>query len=427
MTESRDIELRSEEIQEVFEKMPSWTIRFGSFIVLMALVLLFFISWLVKYPDIITAQISVTTNTPPEKITARISGKIEAILVSNNDNVSKGQPIAVLESSAKYSDVFLLKAILDSIDISTSRFPFEKMKSAQLGDIESSFAMFQKEYLSNQLNEKLHPFQVVGEAQSSELVQLRERLNLLEAQKSINLNEMELQKEDLKRYEGLYSKGIISSQELDKHKLEYLQAYRGYKSLLSTISQTKSSVNELNKNSKTTEIEAEKETVNLERNLMQSFYHLKNEMKNWQLNHVFYSSCDGKISFLEFWAPNQSVSAGDNVFTIVPFNENEYIGKLKASAQNSGKIKTGQEVHIRLLNYPDREFGIIEGTVKNISLISDKDGNILIDVALPKGLMTSYKKRISFQQEMIGKADIVTEDLRLLERLLYQFRDLFKN
>jgi hypothetical protein len=79
-----------------------------------------------------------------------------------------------------------------------------------------------------------------------------------------------------------------------------------------------------------------------------------------------------------------------------------------------------------LANYPDREFGIIKGVIKAISLTPDNDGNLLINVSLPKGLETSYKKQITFQQEMSGSADIVTEDLSLIERLLYQFRDLFK-
>lgn len=80
----------------------------------------------------------------------------------------------------------------------------------------------------------------------------------------------------------------------------------------------------------------------------------------------------------------------------------------------------------RLFNFPDREFGVLRGKVSNISLVPDKDGNLLIDVSLPKGLESSYKKQIPFQQEMKGSADIVTEDLRLLERILYQFRDVFK-
>jgi mRNA-degrading endonuclease HigB of HigAB toxin-antitoxin module len=49
-----------------------------------------------------------------------------------------------------------------------------------------------------------------------------------------------------------------------------------------------------------------------------------------------------------------------------------------------------------------------------------------LDIELPNGLKTSYKKQINFQQEMTGTADVITEDLRLIERLLYQFRDIFR-
>ena len=59
-------------------------------------------------------------------------------------------------------------------------------------------------------------------------------------------------------------------------------------------------------------------------------------------------------------------------------------------------------------------------------MVPDKDGNLLIDVALPNGLLTSYNKQIVFQQEMKGSAEIVTEDLRLIERILYQFKSIFE-
>ena len=195
---------------------------------------------------------------------------------------------------------------------------------------------------------------------------------------------------------------------------------------MSSISQLKSSINDLNRNSKTTTINENKEKVNLDRNVIQAFYQLKKAIKDWELNYVLRSSIDGKVTFLQLWSVNQTVTSGDNVFAIIPSNETNYIGKLKAIAQNSGKIKVGQEVNIRLANYPDREFGIIKGKVKSISLTPDKDGNLLIDVSLPNGLKTSYKKDIAFQQEMSGNADIITEDLRLLERLLYQFKEVFR-
>jgi multidrug resistance efflux pump len=425
MPDEKEIELRSEEVQEILTRVPHWMIRWGSVVVLLILLLLFFVSWLVKYPDIITTQIVITTNIPPEKLVARTSGKLEVILVADRMNVTKNTPLAVVENSANFKDVFLLKTIVDTINIDKNEFPFDKLRAVQLGEIESFFAVFQKESLADDLNSKLQPYKVESSAQSYEAIQLKERLSLLESQKNINQNELVLQKIDVERYEGLFKKGIIAAQEMEKQRLIYLQSQKNYKSFLSTISTLKSSLNELNRNSTTTRINENKENVNLQRNVIQAFYQLKKALKDWDLNYVLRSSIDGKVSFLQLWAANQTVSSGDNVFAIIPTNENGYIGKVKAPAQNSGKIKVGQTVNIRLANYPDREFGIIKGFISAISLTPDKDGNLLINVSLPKSLETSYKKQIVFRQEMSGTADIVTEDLRLMERLLYQFRDIF--
>jgi multidrug resistance efflux pump len=424
MAKENEIELRSEEVQEILTRIPNWIIRFGSFVILMLLLVVFFVSWLVKYPDVITSPIIITTNIPPEKLIAKTSGKIETILIQDKQNVNQNTPLAVIENAANFKDVFLLKSIVDTIDIEKQLFPFELFNNVRFGEIEQSFALFQKEYIANSLNEKLQPFKVETTAQSFEQKQLQERLHLLLSQKSINESELQIQKSDLNRYEGLYKKGVIATQEMEKQRLIYLQSQKNYQNLLSSISQLKSSINELNRSSKTTKINESKEVVVLERNVMQSFYQLKKAITDWDLQYVFRSSINGKVSFMQIWSVNQVINSGDNMFAIIPSNENGYIGKVKAVAQNSGKIKIGQDVNIRLANYPDRQFGVLKGKVKSISLTPDKDGNLLIDISLPKGLTTSYKKEIQFQQEMSGNADIITEDLRLIERLLYQFKSV---
>ena len=48
-----------------------------------------------------------------------------------------------------------------------------------------------------------------------------------------------------------------------------------------------------------------------------------------------------------------------------------------------------------------------------------------VDVELPGGLASTHGKRIAFVQEMQGNAEIVTEDLRLIERIFYQIRAAF--
>ncbi|WP_313805989.1 HlyD family efflux transporter periplasmic adaptor subunit [Flavobacterium sp.] len=426
MPELDNIELRSEEVQDILTKIPNWILRWGSLVILGIILILFMVSYIVKYPDTINAEIIISTSIPPEKIIAKTSGEIDVILVKDKAEVQTNVPLAVLKNSADYKDVFRLKSVLDTISITKTEFPLHLFYNTNLGDLEAPFALFQKEYIASDLNKKLKPFLVESTAQSFEGRQLNERLNLLINQKDINQSELELQKKDLNRYEQLYKKGIISAQEIEKQRLQYLQAEKGYKSLLGTVSQLKSSLNELVRSSQATKINENKENVNLERSVLQSFYQLKKAIKDWELQYAFVSSINGKVSYLQVWSENQFIQSGETLFSIVPIDSKQIIGKLKAKAQNSGKITVGQEVNIRLANYPDREFGVIEGKVKNISLTPDKDGNLLIDVELPKGLRTSYNKSIEFQQEMTGTADVITDDLRLIERLLYQFRDVFK-
>jgi multidrug resistance efflux pump len=421
-------ELRSEEVQDILTRVPHWMIRWGTILIFGIIVMLFFTSWFLKYPDVVASEIVITTNIPPEKLVAKTSGRIEAILVKDKSLITQGTHLAIIENSANYKDVLLLKSIVDKTDINDSKknFPFNKLQNLQLGDVESGYAIFQKDYIADGLNTELQPFQIEKNAQKSESTQIKERLSLLLQQKEINEQELKLQKNEITRYTTLNSKGVISDQEFESKKLNYLQAEKNYKSLLSSISQLKSSLIDNSRATRGTQISGTKEMINLDRSVTQSFYQLKKAIKDWELNYTLKSSIAGEVTFLQVWTENQTITSGDNVFSIIPTTQKGFVGKVKAPALNSGKIKIGQQVNIRLANFPDREFGVLKGEVKNISLVPDKDGNLLIDVILPKGLQTSYRKQIPFQQEMKGSAEIITEDLRLLERILYQFREIFK-
>ncbi|MGH2664553.1 HlyD family secretion protein [Flavobacterium sp.] len=418
-------ELRSEEVQDILTRVPHWMIRWGTVLIFGIIIMLFVMSWFLRYPDVVAAEIVITTNIPPEKLVAKTSGKIEAIFVKDKATVLEDTPLAIIENSAKYDDVFLLKKLIENSK-SGQKFPFEQLKNAQLGDIESSFAIFQKDYIAENLNANLQPYQVENNAQKSELTQIQQRLSLLLQQKELNEQELSLQKNEINRYTVLHNKGVISEQEFETKKLNYLQSEKNYKNLLSSISQLKSSLIENKRAVQGTEISGTKEEVNLDRNVIQSFYQLKKAIKDWELNYLLKSSIEGEVSFAQVWVENQTINSGDNVFSVVPKTEKGYIGKVKAPALNSGKIKVGQQVNIRLVNFPDNEFGVLIGKVGSISLVPDKDGNVMMDIALPQNLKTNYSKEIPFQQEMKGSAEIITEDLRLFERILYQFRSILK-
>ena len=205
-----------------------------------------------------------------------------------------------------------------------------------------------------------------------------------------------------------------------------MQQEKNQQILKTQLSQLKSSLNDLNRNKQNTNINELKDNVVLLQNTIQAYNQLKKEIADWDLNFVLRSSIKGKVSYFQVWSENQVVSIGEELFSVIPTSNSNYIAKLKVAALNSGKIKSNQDVVIRLANYPDREFGILKGKLSTISLIPTKEGVLLLDAKLTNGLQTSYKKQINFQQEMTGTADIITEDLRLLERFLYQFRDIFR-
>jgi len=428
MPEYREIELRSEEVQEILTRVPHWMIRWGNIILLLILFMMMLFSYFMKYPDIITTQIVITTQNPPEKLVARTTGKIAKILVEDRVEVEPKMPLAIIENTANYNDVFSLIACIDTISIHKTQFdfPFDKLYALQLGEIQNAFTIFEKEYIAYDLNRDLKPYSIEKKAQSQETNQLKERLLLTQQQYQISQNELQLKKQELERFKKLYVKGVIAAQEWESKNLDFLQTEKNVRNISSQLSQMRSSINDLNRNSGNTRINETKDNVNLLRNVLQSFNQLKKAINDWELAYVLRSSVKGKVSFMQIWNENQTINAGEQVFTIVPTDNKNYIAKVKAPAQNSGKIKVNQDVNIRLANYPDREFGIIKGKVKSISLTPDKEGNLLLDVSLPKGIETSYDKKILFQQEMSGTADIVTEDLRLIERLLYQFRGIFK-
>ncbi|WP_159017926.1 HlyD family secretion protein [Algibacter sp. L3A6] len=423
-----DIDLRSEEVQEILSKVPHWMIRWGNVLFLVLIILLLFLSWLVKYPDIIASEALITTKIPPQKEYAKITGKLEAILIKDNQEVSSGQRLAILENTANYKDVFKLKSIIDTITLNRQyfKFPIDSLPLLFLGNIESQYALFENSYIQYQLNKELKPYSNEAVANRYSISELNRRLRSLQSQKEINKTELDFKKKDLQRFVSLFDKGIISAQDFENKQLEAAQAERNYKNFESSISQIREGISNANQTSKGTEINRVKEEMVLLKNVIQSFNQLKKAVRDWEYQYVLQSNIEGKVSFLNFWNSNQTVNQGDLVFTIIPSGNSSFIAKLKAPGQNSGKIKIGQKVNLKIENYPDTEFGVLNGVVKNVSIVPDVNGLYVIDVELPKVLVTSYGKTIDFKQEMRGSAEIITEDLRLIERFFYQFKEALR-
>ena len=420
-----NIELRSEQVQEVLETPPGWLIRWGNAVILAVIVLVFTMSYFIKYPEFVPAPIVVTSQNPPEKLQSRTDSKIEKIFISNHQKVKKGDVLMVLQSTANYSDLLELLKLSDSIpqDQLTS-FPVDKVSKFKLGDIQADYNAFAKAFQDQKLFTRLRPYAPENVAVERNISAYRSRIINLKHQKKLELAKYDLVQKSYERAQKLFGLKVISAVELENEKIKFLQAQQSLEDLDISLSETEEGISNLSRTKSGAIIDTEKDKINYASQTLQLFEQLRKSLREWEQNYLVVSSTDGIVSFQQYWAESQFIKKGDAILSILPVNQKSLVGRMSVPAGNSGKISPGAKVLIKLDNYRYQEYGIVEGRVQNISFAPDEKGDYYVDVVLPKGLKTSYHKNLPFNRELKGNAEIVTQDLRLIERIFYQIRKL---
>lgn len=425
---TEELNLRSEEVQEILSTPPAWIVRWGITLIFMFTIIILILSFIIKYPDFVTAKIIVTTEKPTEKVVNRYSGALDGIYIQNGDTVEVGQRLATIRNTANTEDVYFLKAILDTLSMTSERFvfPVDLTSNLVLGDIETTYINFEKNYVDYMLLKELDPYtnQLSGNRRS--LVEIKLRLRDHIRQKRVLEQEYELEKRDLERHEQLFNKGVISQQEYEAKRLEFLQMEKNISSMAISISQMREAISSAGQTLKNTQINQQEDDTRFLTNLSQSYNTLKKAISDWEHTYILSSSIEGVVSFHEFWGVNQFINSGEIVFSILPTDKSSLVGKLTIPSQNAGKVTLGQKTLVKLDNFPYQQYGMLSGEVKNISISPDKEGNYFVYISLPNGTMTSYNRKLPFDQELIGNAEIITEDLSVAERIFYKFKDIFK-
>ena len=104
-----DIELKSEEIQEILSRPPHALIRWGITVFFMVISFLFIGGCFFSYPDTVEAGITITTENPPAWIVARSTGKLKEVFLKDKQKVKAGELIGVVNNPADTREVLLLK------------------------------------------------------------------------------------------------------------------------------------------------------------------------------------------------------------------------------------------------------------------------------------------------------------------------------
>jgi multidrug resistance efflux pump len=431
MKEKTKLELYSgtnEHVEELMSKEPAWLIQWGVIIISAVIISFLVIAWIIKYPDVIHSEISLTTPLSPIRISSKINGTVENLYFRDNDYVKKRDAILVIkdENNTDYKELNRLKMVLDKIKLSKGSPVNEDVLIN--GDFRNIGNILDKlfEFQSNIENYNVFLKDIAIRKSINKNDEIIEQYKILIAQNSEKVSltgeQLNVEKIDVERQKKLFEGQVISKKDFEVTLKEHYEVEKNYANVKTDQHLYKLKILELQKENEGLDIEENALNASLFLQLNNSYKELYNAIHMWEDRYVIKAPMDGKIAFLKHNLTSQSLKAEEEIVAIVPSEEQAIIGEVYMPINGSGKVQIGQRVRIFLDNYPYQEYGILRGQVSSISLLPNNK-NYLIKVILPYGLKTSVRK-LEFKQELMGYAEIVTEEKNLLQRVFYKFKSL---
>lgn len=413
-----------EEVQDIMSKMPHWIVRRGIILLFAVVILLFAGAYFIHYPDVISTQVNITSANPPVKIIAQTGGKISELFVQNNAAVQENAPIYILENAARYADIRQLQTLLNQLDTSFNLAPtlrrFNFAQPLQLGALQGGYAALYQavnQYLF--FTDKHFTTQKVAQLQSQLTTQ--HQLNEELQRKDIMLQQqLMLEQKRFKIDSQLAREKVIAPLELDNSKRQLLDKQMTADATRANLLQNKLQQTEYLKTITDLQQQSLQQENDLQQKVREQVKQLQGQLEVWEQQYLVKSPVAGKVSFFKFWKAHQFVSSGEAVLMIVPPVQ-RYVAKATLPVFGAGKVKKGQKVLIKLSAYPFREFGMIRGNISNVSAVA-LDTAYAMDIQLANGLLTTARRQIPSQPQLPGIAEVLTNDMSILERLFYSLR-----
>lgn len=428
MADNNKIEIRSGEVQEILGGVPSGMVRYGIYLFAAIFALIIVFSFVFSYPDVLQSNIVVTSENPPATLVARATGKIDKLFVTDKQKVHANQIIALIENAANYNDVLDLESLLTEVQSEFDTLNFASStkfsRHFQLGSVQEYYSAFLTK--SEELKEfnKQNYYKLKEESYKDQHRNARILYDRLWEQKVAVDKEYQIKKRNYERQKKLFANKVVSDIALESAESDMLSKKSELDGLRSDLAQKQIDISELDQRIIENDKEYHDYKIQHKSAVLDAFNFLKSEVSNWELTFLLRSPIEGTVSFNKFYAENQNIKEGDRVFNVVPDNMGNVIGKVELPVRGSGKVKPGLDVNVKFENYPYMEFGLVRGKVKSVSPVPE-DNFFMLEVVFPNGLVTNYDIELQMQNQLRGQSEIITEDLRLVQRFFNPLKALW--
>ena len=410
--------MHGNEIEEIISKKPPFIVRWGTLLLFIILLFIGIISWFIKYPDIITAPAKLTSINAPKPVITNSSGKLIKLFAIEGEQTSQGTILGYLESTANHTAIIRLSKNIDSLIPLINNNSFQLLNNfnppnENFGELQQSNQVFLqalvnfRNYISNgfYLRKKI--------MLAKDLAYLQKMYGNLLQQKGLNQEDIDLSQKTFDANQSLKNDKVISDFDYRNEQSKLI----GKKLTLPQVNAALLS-NEAQQNEKQKEISELDNTIAQQKSIfLQALLTFKSQVDEWKKKYMLIAPIDGKVAFAIFLQENQQLQINQTICFINPENS-QYYAEVYIPQANFGKIKLGQDVLLKFPSYPFQEYGSVKGKIDFISNIST-DSGYLAKVVLPKGLSTNYDKQVQYRDGLLAQGEIITQDLRLLQRFYY--------
>ena len=428
-SEADKIELKSDKVNEILEQVPSWTIRWGSAVALLAIILLFLVAFFIKYPDILVSRVTITSNTLPKEI--KISPKAKSneltqLFVLDNQLVKKDGVLAVIDNSAVYEDVNVAKKQFQQFrnlfthGNSNQLGSFSFSDTLQLGDIQLAYFDLITAVENYKLYIKYQFHRLNIQQLSQQLSSYKKLKQSLQNEKKITEEQVVLSKQNFERDSIINALNYTAKAVFEEQKKKYLDEKIRLEKLETQLINIDLFVGQKRESMLLVSTDSIKTKNNLLTAINIAQAEFQHQLQTWEDTYVLQSPIDGYVSYTQPLQQGQHIQVDKELMIILP-NEKNLFAYTYIPSDRSGKVALDQDVKIRLDGFPFKEYGVVEGKISSISKVT-LNGNYYVQIKISNGLETNFHKKLPFTANMQGEARIITEKLRFLERVFYQLR-----
>ena len=421
MREEDNVDIRSEEVQEILGTAPGWMVRWGTLMALIVVLIAVVLSFVIRYPDTVEKEIRISFTEPPKHLIAAKSGYIDKILVNNNEEVKEGQTLLVFRSTANYNHVLhladLIQALPDERD--STLINFQPQASLDLGELQEDYFQFlEKQSAFRRRYERYADMDDVASMERQRST-LQNSLSYYRRQRSDLQSRLQERQQERSEKERLVRENRIPYREVQKVESRIEQLKNQLQQTQEIISNKKVEISIISTQISRMERGASENRLSASDALKESFFQLQKRVEEWVQQHVVQAPVEGIVQITgDNISKQQFITRGEEVMVVLPVKNRQLLGRMELEFQGSGAVQEDQEVIVRLEAYPPEEYGAVMGKVAWKSRVPDGDNSIPVQVVFPNGLRTTRGKNIEPGEELYGIANIITNDKRLIDRVV---------